>query len=169
MRRGGGKSKGAGWERECCKLLSLWLSGGEQEDVLWRSAISGGRSTVAFSKGKRLAAQAGDISCIHPIGHKFIDLFMVENKFYRDLQYKGLLTGKGHLIEFWAEAKKQATRYDKQPLLIAKQNQLPATACLSAKGCLQLELKRTDAMILAPKLDLRIYLLDDFLKKAMPP
>lgn len=131
--------------------------------------MSGGRATVAHARGKRLAAQAGDISCIHPTGAEFASKFMAECKFYRDLRYQGLLTGKGHLVEFWAEAKKQADRYGKQPLLIAKQNQLPATACLSSKGALLLEMRRTDAVILAPKLDLRIYLLDDFLKKAVPP
>lgn len=161
-----GKQKGASWEREVCKNLSLWLSGGAQEDVLWRSSMSGGRSTVAYARGKRLAAQAGDISCIHSIGQKFVDKFMSECKFVRDLNLKGLLTGKGHLVEFWAEAKKQADRYGKLPMMIAKQNRLPATVCLNSQGALTLGLKRTDAVITAPRLDLRIYLLDDFLKKA---
>ena len=52
--------------------------------------MSGGRSTVAAAKGKRLAAQAGDISCIHPIGQPFIDQFMVECKSYRDLAIRGV-------------------------------------------------------------------------------
>lgn len=131
--------------------------------------MSGGRSTVANAKGKRLAAQAGDLSCIHPVGALFASKFISECKNYRDLQYKGLITGKGCLVTFWGEAKKQGIRYGKHPILIAKQNQMPIVVCLDKKGSLDLDLQIEDTIIFAPKLDLRIYLLDDFLKKAIPP
>jgi hypothetical protein len=164
MRRGGGKAKGASFERSVCKQLSLWVSHNLQEDVFWRSAMSGGRSTVAHAKGKRLAAQAGDITCIHPCGQRFADQFLMECKTYRDLQYVGLLTGKGHLVKFWIEASTQAKRYGKLPLMIAKQNQQPATVCLSREG---MRLLRLNPLISAPKLNLRIVLLDEFLQKAV--
>jgi hypothetical protein len=53
MRKGGGKQKGSQFERDVCRELSLWVSHGKQEDVYWRSAMSGGRSTVAALKGAR--------------------------------------------------------------------------------------------------------------------
>ena len=168
MRRGGGKSKGAAYEREICRDLSLWISEGKQEDLYWRSSMSGGRSTVAFAKGKRLAAQAGDISCIHPAGQAFASRFFIEIKFYRDLQYMGLITGKGHLIDFWEETKVQAKKYDKFPLLIAKQNRIPAMACLGSAGATFLGLQNR-ALLIATKCNLRIIPLYEFLKYAKRP
>jgi hypothetical protein len=164
VRRGGGKAKGASFERDVCKALSLWVSNGTQEDVYWRSAMSGGRSTVARAKGKRLAEQAGDITCIHRSGQSFADKFFMECKFYKDLQYTGLLTGKGNLVKFWSEASKQAKHYGKLPFMIAKQNQQPATVCLSREGMRLLDL---DPLISVPTLNLRIVLFDTFLQKAV--
>lgn len=134
MRKGGGKAKGASFEREVCKRLSLWVSDGTQEDVFWRSAMSGGRSTLAAKAGKRLAAQAGDLSCIHPNGQPFLNRFMVECKFYNDLEIVGFLLGRGTLAGFWKIAKKDAATYSKHPLLIAKQNRLPTIALTDEVG-----------------------------------
>lgn len=165
MRKGGGKSKGSAFERLVCTKLSLWVSKGVQEDVFWRSAMSGGRSTVAHAKGKRLAAQAGDLSCIHPIGAPFLDKFFAECKFYADLNYVGLLQGRGKLATFWTEAKMQAARYKKLPLMIAKQNQQPIVVCLSREGLDVLNV-RLKCSLTAPKMNLFVILFDDFLKHA---
>ena len=126
--------------------------------------MSGGRSTVAFAKGKRLAAQAGDISCINTMGQKLTDAFLIELKFYKDLNYAGLLTDRGHLVKFWKETKRQALRYKKLPFLLCKQNQQPATVCLTREGMRLLDL---DPLISVPSLNLRIVLLDMFLQKAV--
>lgn len=165
MRKGGGKAKGSAFEREVCRRLSLWVSSGRQEDVFWRSAMSGGRSTVAKIKGKRLAAQAGDISCIHPIGQHFADTFLVECKNYRDLNFIGLLSGKGNLLKFWDSTRKEASHYNKYPLLVAKQNQHPTFACLDADGVYVLN---TQYLFSLPQYGLWITLFNDMLEK-LPP
>lgn len=152
-----GKQKGAGWEREVSVKLSLWVSGGQHEDYYWRSSMSGGRSTVAAKKGKRLAAQAGDISCINPLGSSLTDKFYIELKFYRDLGFPGLLRGTGNLAKFWNETKLQALKYGKDPLLIAKQNQCPAIACFAWSGIY------IPVTLAAPKLHLWAVLLDELL------
>lgn len=164
MRVGGGKSKGSSFERLVCVKLSLWISKGANEDCYWRSAVSGGRSTVAAGRGKRLAAQAGDISCIHPIGAPLTDKFYLECKSYRDLEYKGLVTGKGHLVKFWCETVIQSRNYGKLPMLIAHQNQQPTILCLSSEGRVKLGLEPEDFVLIAPRLDLRAMLFEDFLK-----
>lgn len=161
MRAGGGKSKGAQFERDICKRLSLWISADKHEDVFWRSSMSGGRSTVAFARGKRLAAQAGDISSIHPLGHTFIEKYLLECKTYRDLDYVGLLSKRGKLVQFWQEATRQAKLYDKKPVLIAKQNQQPITICVGYGLAEQWKLR---PVLRAPRLNLCIALFDDFLK-----
>jgi hypothetical protein len=168
MRKGGGKQKGSAFEREISVDLSRWVSDGAMDDCFWRSSMSGGRSTIAAAKGKRLAAQAGDISCIHAVGQKFADKFFVECKFYADLNYLGILSGTGNLVKFWAEAKKQAAIYNKQPLLVAKQNRMHAMACLTSCGAKQLDLRKR-SLLIAPKLDLRIIPWFEFTKYAARP
>lgn len=130
--------------------------------------MSGGRATVAKERGTDLAAQAGDISCVHPLGHQFITTFYVELKFYKDLQFYGLLINKGNLANFWTVAKKESARYSKLPLLIAKQNQQPIIACTSRTGLDVLNLK-LKCSLTAPRLNFYAVLLEDFLKYAKVP
>jgi hypothetical protein len=50
----------------------------------------------------------------------------VECKAYRNLAIdSAFIKGTGSLIKFWDEAVAQADHYDKLPMLIAKQNQVP--------------------------------------------
>lgn len=126
MRKGGGKAKGAAYEREVCKKLSLWVSHGKREDLFWRSAMSGGRATVGRKQGKSHDQHAGDISATHPEGHALTDKWYVECKAYSDLDIESaLMKGEGKLSKFWREAVTQATAYHKMPMVIAKQNQWP--------------------------------------------
>lgn len=168
MRQGGGKSKGASFERDVCKELSIWASNGKQEDLFWRSAMSGGRSTVAAKLGKRLAAQAGDITAIHPLGQPLIKHFLIECKHYKSLDFDGLITGKGQLVSFWQVALKQAATYGKQPMLIAKQNRFPTVICMTREGYSDIFLNVVPTLLSAPRHQLRIFLFDDFLKFAKP-
>jgi hypothetical protein len=166
MLPGAGKRKGSAFERQVCVSLSLWMSKGANEDLFWRSAASGGRSTVAAAKGKRLATQAGDISAIHPLGSKLTDRFLIECKSYKDLNFAGLLLKRGKLAEFWLECRKQAVQYQKAPMLIAKQNQQPIIVCLSREGQQELGL---NAHWMIPSMGLRVVLFDQFIKAAKRP
>lgn len=168
MRPGGGKQKGAAFEREVCVLLSKWVTGGTSEDVFWRSAMSGGRATVGHRKGKAHSAQVGDISCTHPAGHHFISHFAPECKFYADLDYLGLLTGKGKLLAFWDEINKQASRYNKRPFLIARQNRMKPAVCLDKVGRDKLGLLEREALLYSPRYDMYILDFEHFLKVCAP-
>lgn len=150
MRAGGGKSKGAAFERGVCVSLSRWLTQGTRDDIFWRSAMSGGRATVAFaSKGKKLSAQSGDISCVDPLGGRFIKAFSVECKFYKDLEYTGLLTGRGKLLDFWGQTQRDARTHGKLPILIARQNRMPAVVGLDIKGRRELGLEYKDMLLIS--------------------
>lgn len=168
MRRGGGKAKGSQYEREVCVQLSRWVSSGVQEDVFWRSALSGGRATVAFKKGKSHAAQVGDISAVDPLGNKFIKDFAVEIKFYKDLNFQGLLTGKGHLIDFWTEINEQASRYNKHPIMFVRQNRLQPYVCLGIDGRRKLGLWDRQMTLISPPHNLRLMTSDTFFKECKP-
>lgn len=122
MRAGGGKSKGSAFERQVCKDLSLWLSNGKRTDVLWRSAMSGGRATVSHGKVR----QCGDICAVAPEGHKFCDLWFVECKFVKRLALdQFIMKGTGPLMSFWRKATQQADKHRKSAMLIARQNGWP--------------------------------------------
>lgn len=124
MRPGGGKQKGAAFEREVCKRLSLWTTSGRRDDVFWRSAMSGGRATLLERKGKEGAAVAGDICAVAPEGNALVERYFIECKFYRDLSLLSFFFGKakGKLHDFWKKAKLDAKNHKKQAMLIAKQN-----------------------------------------------
>lgn len=168
MRAGGGKQKGASFEREVCVMLSKWISNDLQEDIFWRSAMSGGRSTVAFKRGKHLASQAGDISCIHPLGTKFIEHFTPECKFYAKLDYEGLLTGKGKLLDFWIEINEQAGRYNKHPFLVCRQNRMTPHVVLDKNGLLELGLTDNQTLLISKLYDLYILDAARFIKICKP-
>lgn len=74
------KQKGSSFERDICKKLSLWWTNDKRDDVLWRSASSGGRSTQRSKKGKSTANSAGDISALDPIAQNLLDCFSFELK-----------------------------------------------------------------------------------------
>lgn len=124
MKPGYGKSKGGSFEREICKKLSLWVSANTRDDIFWRSAMSGGRASVKFKKGEQNLTQQGDISAIDPGGHFFIEKFIVECKFYKNLYLENLIfnTSKNGVISFWNTLIKLTAASNKIPFLVAKQN-----------------------------------------------
>jgi hypothetical protein len=124
---GRSKQKGAQFEREVCRRLSSWITQGAREDLFWRSAMSGGRATLAARRGKQLDAQAGDISAVDPAGGPLIATFFVECKFYSQVDLESwIYSGKGNLRGWWTVAEEQARQFKKAVLLIVKGNNRPA-------------------------------------------
>lgn len=119
------KVKGASYERSVCKKLSLWVTDGRIEDGLWRSAMSGGRATVALKRGAKIQ-QVGDICAVRPELHEFTAKFFIECKHVRSLDIESfLLKGKGALAKFWRTASYEAERHGRIPMIIARQNNTP--------------------------------------------
>lgn len=167
MRPGGGKNKGNSFEREICVKLSLWLTNGVSKDCLWRTAVSGGRATVARKRGD-IVRQMGDICAVSPEGHVLTDRFYMECKHYADLNFLGLLTGKGKLVEFWHDTMRLATLHKKLPMLVAKQNRMLPVVGLCATGAVQLGIDKR-ALLIAPLINLRIVPLHELLNSAVRP
>jgi hypothetical protein len=155
MRAGGGKSKGAGFERVVCKLLSLWISKGKRKDCFWRSAMSGGRATLGKKRGEDLAHQAGDICAVHPMGHALTDSYFIECKRIRDAQWDRFLFGGGILARFWKIAVKQAVDHDRWPMLIVQQNRGEALVILLREHLLYFKIDFTELKVF-PDLDVVI-------------
>lgn len=125
MRTGGGNKKGSAFERKVCKALSLWVSGGKHEDLFWRTAMSGGRATVARKKG-RTVRQSGDICAVDRDGHSFTNRWYVETKAYAKIDLDSfIIKNKGRLAKWWGVCKREAKHYGREPMLIVKQNGWP--------------------------------------------
>jgi len=170
MKAGGGKQKGAQFERDACRRLSLWISTGKRKDIFWRSAMSGGRATVGLKQGDQLSAQAGDISLVDPLGASFINTFVVECKFYKDLKVQNLIfEGKSGLLEFWQQVNRDAVSHKKLPFLIAKQNNYREILCLNNAGFGKLLSRRYHKPnVIVPTHEMNIFLFDYVLKHANP-
>lgn len=72
--------KGSKYERQICKQLSRWWSGGERDDIFWRVSQSGGRATQRMKKGQRTYGSYGDVAAIDPIGEPLLKQFTIELK-----------------------------------------------------------------------------------------
>lgn len=117
------KEKGSAFERDVCVRLSLWVSRGEERDLFWRSAMSGGRASRGIKRGEKLRRQAGDICAVAPEGHGLTNTWYIELKHYAKLDIaQFFLTGTGRLAKFWRETEKAALVFNRHPMLIARQN-----------------------------------------------
>ena len=123
--------KGQAFERAMCRRLSLWLSGGTNKNLLWRSSGSGARATQLRKTGTNLSVHAGDIAAIDPAGMAFCEVFFIECKWYKTLQLQRLFYGVQHgLGLMWDKCKNQARSYRKVPMLICHENGKPELVCL---------------------------------------
>ena len=152
-----GKQKGSSFEREACVAFSLWLSKGQHKDLLWRSAMSGGRATV--SRGT--VRQAGDICAVAPEGHILTDRLYLECKHLRDISLDSLIKGKGPLLEIWKKTKEEAAKYTKVPVLVFRQNHYPTVVCTNKDGIQFLDATK---LVLIKSRDMCLLKFDDLMK-----
>lgn len=125
MRTGGGSVKGAAYEREVAVQLSLWLSGGAEDDWLWRSAGSGGRATRRAKRGGSGEwDEVGDLRACSPEGLQFTRLVAVECKCHKDFDLLSPVDGRSAspLAVFWALISGQAATSGRVPMLIFRRN-----------------------------------------------
>lgn len=73
-------AKGGNYERDVCKLLSLWWSNGHTDEVFWRTSNSGGRATSRKKAGKSTNTHVSDVGFTDVRGKPFLDMFAVEIK-----------------------------------------------------------------------------------------
>ena len=154
----GSKTKGAAFERDMCRVLSLWVTDGARQDVFWRSAMSGGRARVRYNKGEQPDVGGGDITAVAPAGHSLTDLFIIECKSVRDANVLALFTGgKTGVVKFWEQACRDADDFYRQPMLLVKQYRQPVLIGLRASGGIPQAVQGVTAwehdLVLLPLLD----------------
>jgi len=116
-----GKAKGSGYERTICKMLSKWLNGKEKPYVWWRSPSSGGLATITAQNPNL----TGDIISVLPEGNFLTDIFSIEvktgypkssfHKFFKKVK-------NNEILQFWKQAKLDASKSNKEPMLIYKKD-----------------------------------------------
>lgn len=124
MKPGGGKQKGANFERATGKGLSNWLTCGERGDLFTRNVLSGGKFTNAEQRGKKEGIP-GDLMAAHPLAYEFLTHFLVECKHYADLGLDTFFYDRRRKSFLWTvltHTKKQARSAELHWLIIAKQN-----------------------------------------------
>lgn len=72
--------KGSAYERQFCRDLSEWWTGGVRTDCFWRTAGSGGRATIRGKKGRDTAGGYGDIAATDHEGVPFLHFMTLELK-----------------------------------------------------------------------------------------
>lgn len=126
MKSGAGKRKGGTYERKIARKLSLWITQGKNENGLWRSSSSGAMATINKKKGSINPYQCGDLCAVSPDCYKFAKQIYVEIKFYKKLNIANFIFDRPSILKkFWNTATKEAESYNKEPIIIAKENNFP--------------------------------------------
>jgi hypothetical protein len=165
---GGGKRKGSAFEREMCRVISLFWSNNSYKDLCWRSASSGVRGTTTSSHLRsKVKGYFGDLTATSPLIEPLFKVFSIECKFYAKIDVTEILRGikNNKLLEFWTQAYRDARHSGRTPVLITKQNFLGILMIVrtaDAEKFLHTMDKPIKYMTIAQELS--IFSLDDFLK-----
>jgi hypothetical protein len=118
-----GPHKGPNFERELCRMFSLWISNGKTKDILWRTHGSGGFATNLRKQGRVVHFQGGDIGLLDPqnaTGIEFLQNFIVEAKHLQMQYFWPGAAGWLMLEKFWTKVNKEGE--GRVPLLVVKIN-----------------------------------------------
>lgn len=119
-----GNQKGNAFEREMCRVFSLWFSEGAADDYFWRTSGSGSRATNRHMRGKDLTKfQHGDMTFVRPEGRPLVEVFSYEFKSYAGIDFHGIfntISPENSLLSFWAKCVRDAEESERVPWLVTK-------------------------------------------------
>jgi len=120
--------KGPSFERDQCRLWSLWWTNGEADDVFWRTSGSGARATTRSKKGVTTKNSYGDMGALDSVGEPLTNYFLFEFKRgytgssfldYVDMKNKK----KAELVNFWLKAEEDRANADRHyTILVLRRN-----------------------------------------------
>ncbi len=172
---GYGGKKGAAYERTLCVMFSLWISGGTREDLLWRTAMSGGRATIKRRKGKSADSQAGDIGSVDPMGDWMVSTFLIEAKRYhsfewhRDVAEPTTATSQKATkrpLEIFLHTREEATKSGRlAPMVVLRGDRCPDLVLTTGKGYRKLCPKKGSIPLVCtfPHHDCHVFRLDSLI------
>lgn len=112
--------KGGAFERECARLLSLWLTADRDRNQLIRSVSSGGWEY-------RNVRQVGDLAPNGPQGAAFRRVYGVECKNRESWAWRHLWTAEdgGEVIRWWRKHRDECDGAGLVPLMMLTKNYQP--------------------------------------------
>lgn len=121
MKKGAGKAKGSGFERDLARYISTWMGSKDKELWVWRSPGSGSVHSVNSLNEDA----SGDLIALNKNAAPFFDKCSIEaKKGYNGFSFDTIFKDKKcKLREFWRQAKADAK--DKYPILIFKKTNCP--------------------------------------------
>lgn len=120
-RKTNSKKIGSAFERDSARLLSHWLTGSDEELVVWRASHSGSVATIARKKGLSAKKLDGDFQVLDETYRKLLDTFFIDSKSLTKCNFflanpKNIRSNK--LFKEWRDVVKSAV--DKKSLMIVK-------------------------------------------------
>ena len=129
-----GANRGSSFEREVSKILSLWWSQGERDDLIWRTNASGARATQRQKSGKDTRYQFGDLTFTDDKAKPLFERLSMECKTGYSTKTKtgisrwdilDILDSKQKepvFIKMWKQAMRDAELSRREPVLIFRRN-----------------------------------------------
>lgn len=104
------KRIGGDYERVTSKNLSKWLTGSEEELVVWRTAGSGSVATIRKKKGLNGNTLDGDFQCLNPKYQLWFNTFYMDSKSLTDVNLFLIAekNASNQLLTEWEKVKKDA-------------------------------------------------------------
>lgn len=114
-----GSHKGGAFERKCGRLISKYLTGGEDDSQLIRSVSSGGWA-------RRKVRQVGDLAPNGEAGLEFRLVYGVECKNRQEWEWRHFWTSDDPvLLQWWRKHQRECEEADLIPLMIFTRNYEP--------------------------------------------
>lgn len=124
-------AKGGNFELKIAKILSLWFSNGDRDDLVCRTDSSGGRATIRTAKNKKSSKYwYGDLKNSDDVAKPMFDEWSIECKTGYSKKNKKSIT-KWDILdlidstkkvtifeEMWEQCKRDAELSERQPILI---------------------------------------------------
>ena len=131
-KKASGSRKGSPFEREISKEISFWWSDGERDDLVWRTASSGGRATTRFESQNLMTQYGfGDLCPTHGDIVPLFDLFLFEVKrgynskldLMEEIDLPSNLVKTPQIWEWWTTACRDASRAGRpESMIIGKRD-----------------------------------------------
>lgn len=124
-------SKGSAFERSVAKILSLWISEGEDDSWVWRTSQSGGRATTRAKVGDKTSGGTGDLTFTDHRAAWFFNLFSIELKCgYKGADIGSLIDSRQKqplILQFWeqCERDRQLSKAKWNLLILKRDRKIP--------------------------------------------
>jgi len=143
MKQGGGKRKGGQYERDVCRVLSLWWTQDKKKPhdaIFWLTSQSGGRATTRAKQKLKTPNSHGDVGYLDIKGKPFIDKVLLELKrgYTKDISILDFLDknkGEPLLLKWWNKSEKERELAGRKYILIIFRRDRHKS-CIFMKGSL---------------------------------